>query len=235
MLDRNEQTLGILPGSKAIRPVDRQYSHFSPEDYFVGIVLRAIATRKGVHVSLPGQGEIFVWPQREMYAANIKTERFWRVCADQFEVTSIREDATLIAGTPLRPLNELLWQATFHASQGRLIEGCHKFDIVQFKYWPNLTRLPCTANTARICAALVAHPTTIMILRAMLKIDAAEVCQIYSAAHIAGITNILNRKRNEISIATDSQSDVAPESSKIERKLDIFGILAQLRVKLGSY
>jgi len=231
---QNEQIVSADAEPKQQHLVDSKYPHFSPANYLIGIVLHAIESHKNVQISLPSQGEIFVWAHEEVYAANIKTEEFWRAPADQFQVTAIEENAGGLECNSMRPLHELLWSATFHASQGKLIDGCHKFDVVQFKRWPNLTRLPCTPNATRICAALVAHPITIMILRAMLKIDTAEICQIYSAAYIAGVANVLNRKKSETGAATNDESDSVPESSKIERKRGIMDILSLLRIKLGN-
>jgi hypothetical protein len=90
-------------------------------------------------------------------------------------------------------ISDLLWQSAFHVSEGRLIEGCSKYDVVQLRHWPNLTRLPVTPNAARICALLTRHPTTIMLIHRVLGIDKEEVCQIYSSAYSAGIAHMVSR------------------------------------------
>jgi hypothetical protein len=88
-------------------------------------------------------------------------------------------------------IQELLWTAGFHASQGRLPDGYTKFDLIQFRHWPNLTRLPVTDHTAFICALLTRTPTTIKLVWRILEITKEEVMQVLSAAHSAGLIKTL--------------------------------------------
>jgi hypothetical protein len=96
-----------------------------------------------------------------------------------------------------RNIDELMWHAAFHASQGRLMEGCYRDDVVELTYWPNLTRLPLTPNTARISALLNRHPTSITLAARLLKVDMAEMYQFYSAARCAGLARAVNRTPEE--------------------------------------
>lgn len=161
---------------------------FKPGDYLLGILQRAMASAENVRIILPGKGELVVLPTLGVYYA--KTHdliEFIRTPALFFNIEKCDEKVLPDGLGSRKNLNALLWQTAFHASQGRLIEGCSKYDVVKFRHWPNLTRLSITRNTARICALLTRHPTTIMLVHRVLGIDKEEVYQIYSAASAAGI------------------------------------------------
>lgn len=118
---------------------------------------------------------------------------FFQAPAAQFQITPLHETAAPPVPGSAKDIDELLWQAGFHASQGRLAEGTSRYDVVQFRCWPNLPRLSKTQNTARICALLTRHPTTIMLVHRMLDIGKDEVYRVYCAAHSAGIATVVSR------------------------------------------
>ncbi|MBI3479913.1 MAG: hypothetical protein HY016_06100 [Nitrosomonadales bacterium] len=165
---------------------------FSAADYFLGIAQRIASSRDNTRVVLPGKGEVSLFPARKEYSANISNmAEFCLAPATQFEVVALGDTAQPPGSG--KHIGELLWHAGFHASQGRLLEGTSRYDVVQFRRWPNLTRLPMTQNTARICALLTRHPTTIMLVHRQLGISKEEVYHIYSAAHSAGIASPVSR------------------------------------------
>lgn len=208
-----EETQGILPPDDASHvcahklqrrdrvsqdfsssPPDKGDALFSPSDYFLGIVQRITASGTNTRITLPGRGEVSVFPQRKEFSADIPDMAdFFQAPAAQFEVAALDASATPQAPLWGKHIGELLWQAGFHASQGRLVEGTSKYDVVEFRHWPNLSRLSKTANTARICALLTRHPTTIMLVHRQLDIGREEVYRVYSAAHCAGIANMVSR------------------------------------------
>jgi len=161
---------------------------FRSGDLLLGIVQRAKVSGKHTRIVLAGKGELAILPALGVYYTNTQDlTEFCRTPAMQFEVSEFGEEALPYEPGSKKNLNELLWQIAFHASQGRLIEGCSKYDVVKFRHWPNLTRLPITPNTARICALLTRNQTTIMLVHRVLGIDKEEVYQIYSAASSAGL------------------------------------------------
>ncbi len=198
-------------------PVEAGESVFSPADYFLGIAQRVIASGADTRVTLPGRGEVILYPARREYAARIDDPaEFFQAPAAQFQ------SAPLNAATepaPPREIGELLWQAGFHASEGRLVKGTTKFDVVQFRHWPNLPRLPQTANTARICALLTRHPTTIMLAHRQLGIARDEVYQVYSAAHSAGLASIINQNPEAVGTAAPWAAEDKGESRGLFRSL----------------
>jgi hypothetical protein len=167
---------------------------FLPAEHLLGIVQRIIASGGNARIVLQGRGEIAVFSARGEYRADVRDmAEFCVAPAACFEVGAISE--AVIASYPgqARHVRELLWSAAFHASQGRLVEGCSRYDVIQFRLWPNLTRLPATQNAARICALLTRHPTTVMLVHHILSIERKEVYQIYSAAHSAGLVEKVSK------------------------------------------
>ncbi len=185
---------------------------FSPTDYALGIIQSMVSARQDSRVVLPGHGEIAVLPSRGAFQANVHDmAEFCRAPGDRFEVSAL-ENPALSGGE--RPLSELLWQAAFHASQGRLVAGCSKYDVVQFRHWPNLSRLPLTGNAMRICALLTRHPTTIMLVHRKLGVETSEVYQIYSAAHSAGVSTRVSRNPEATMEAYAADDKVEPEQRR---------------------
>lgn len=184
---------------------------FAPEDHVLGLVQRAIKSRADTRIVLLGIGEVIVFPVRGEYFSNVEDmPAFCLTPAHQFESTNWSGAIPASFSTP-KPVGDLLWQAAFHASRGRLVEGCSKYDVTQFRCWPNLPRLPVTPNTARICALLTRHPSTIMIVHRILGISKDEVYQNYSAAFCAGIASVKSSSP-EAAKVEDSAPVKAPES-----------------------
>lgn len=171
--------------------------HFLPDDYVITPIRRAIQNRQDVLLSVSGAGATVVRGARGEYFSEpggFDPGKFYTATAGHIRVAVLEtEDADRRADsrTP-RNVDELLWMAGFHASGGRLMEGCNTYDVVQFQHWPNLTRLPHTPNTMRIVAMLTRHATSIALAHRLLKIEPAELYRIYSAARCAGLVRVVN-------------------------------------------
>lgn len=173
---------------------------FSPDDHLITLLRRATAHSQDVRVTLDGVGEIRVFTGRGEYLADgVDLATFCAAPAGRFRVDVLdpNRDVRGVETRIGRNLDELMWHAGFHASRGRMMKGCFRHDVVQLRHWPNLSRLPATPNAMRISALLTRHPTSITLAQRLLKVDAAEIYQIYSAARCAGIAHVLNRKPEE--------------------------------------
>lgn len=200
----------------ASNPTEATESVFSPADYFLGIAQGAIASGQDTRIVLPGVGEVSLFPARKMFSANLSDPGgFFQEAASRFQVAPLGAAA---APKEPRHIAELLWMAGFHASKGRMTEGTSIFDVVQFQHWPNLPKLPQTANTARICALLTRHPTTIMLAHRLLGIKKDEVYRIYSAAYAAGIAKIIHQNP-EVTAAAEPEPEEKSEARGLFRSL----------------
>jgi hypothetical protein len=210
--------------------------HFSPDDYLIGTLRRAIADGRDIQVALPGIGAVTVFPKRGEYFSNLTDlAPLCRAAAAHVQVTPLAggsaEDTEPKIG---RNIDELLWQAGFYASEGRLMQGCFYDDVVQLHHWPNLSRLPVTPNSMRICALLVRHPTSVMLAYRLLKVPGSEMFQFYTAARCAGIVDVLNR---EIEEEENNGAELdAPEGEApvlmLQRKQTLLSLLLEKITKL---
>jgi len=180
--------------------------YFSPTDYFLGVAQRLAASLASARIILPGKGEVVMLANRRGYCAHaVDLKEFCRAPAGDFEVVRIKEEPAAESGPPGR-LQDLLWVAAFHASQGRLVqsrsngEAVHLHDVIRFRHWPNLTRVPQTPNTMRICALLTREPSSIMLVARKLGIEPEEVYQVYSAACSSGIVNVISNHMGQANV-----------------------------------
>jgi hypothetical protein len=107
-----------------------------------------------------------------------------------------------------RPIEELFWAVAFHQSGGNLLRHCQRQDVVLFRRWPNLTRVPQTANTSRICALLTRRATSIVLASKILKISEEEIFRVYSAAYYSGISHTVNRAPDVVQPAAHKQASL---------------------------
>ncbi len=195
---------------------------FSVDEYAIGILLRLPPELEHVRISHPEMGELLVSPRRGQYISRISDAAgFFQAHKSSLAVTEINDQFPPVALT-LR-MEDLLWEAALHASQGRLIDDLRKYDVVQFTRWPNLTRVSLTPNVMRICALLTRYPSGICLGYKILKVDEAEMYSVCSAAKIIGIVNLVNRK-----IQPDAEDEAllkAHEQGATEAKSGLLGRL----------
>lgn len=176
-----------------VSKVEDRRNSFKADDYAVGLLLGLSPEMEYVNIKHPEKGELLLSPKRGEYIARIPDMAdFLRAPKSAFTVTEIKEKFPPTVIT--RHFEDLLWEAAVHASQGKLIDGLRKYDVVQFTRWPNLTRVTLTPNVMRICALLTRFPSGLYLSRVILQIEEAEVNAVCSAAHVVGIVKVLNRK-----------------------------------------
>ena len=166
----------------------------APAVHLLNIVQRVLSSQDNTQITLPGIGNITILSQRREYYADVKNMSEFSIApAESFEIKSLDSSELSSISHPGKDVRDLLWQLAFYIYEDSLIESCSENDVIQFSRWPNLTRLPITANTARICALLTRHPTSITLVRRILGIDKKEVSRVISAAFSAGIVNMISR------------------------------------------
>lgn len=169
---------------------------FDPKDYLLGVLQKAVAKKKCISVNHSDYGDLTVFTAEGEYHTNITDlEGFCRLPAAEFNVRELSDKEVMTIAVEKgigRNIDELMWQAAYYASQGRLMEGLSLTDVVHLKHWPNLTRLPNTFNTYQMTAMLTRHPTTIVFAHRVLKIPQEEINEFYSAAYCAGLAEMLN-------------------------------------------
>ena len=173
---------------------------FDPADGLLGILQQLTAEKQATLVYATGIGAVAVIPDLGDYFTELSDDElaaFCQIPATGFTAKRLGDasrNQLLGQGISGRNIEELKWRAAYHASQGRLMKGCGRDDVVLLKSWPNLTRLPAMANGVRIAALLSRFPTTVSLAHHLLKIPVAEMNEFYSAATAAGLAIAVNRK-----------------------------------------
>lgn len=172
---------------------------FSPDDYIINIIRRAVQNKQNIHISLAGNGSIIVNSSAGEYLDSSENiEEFCTHPASEYKINILsEEEARLDSNRTGRNIDELMWIAAHCLSNGKLMEGCFRDDVVELMHWPNLTRLPSTPNAMRLASLLTNHPTSITLAYRLLKIDKEEAYQFYSAARCSGLARSVNRVPEE--------------------------------------
>ena len=175
---------------------------FSPDDYVINIIKRAISNSQNILIDSVRSGRITVLSKDGEYFSDVDDmETFCNLPASAFKITVLSDEKIKDFKTGFgRNIDELMWQAGFYASNGRLMDGCCWDDVIELCYWPNFTRIPTTKNSMRLAALLTRHPTSIEYTLRLLKVDRSEAYQFYSAARCAGFARALNRTPEEPSL-----------------------------------
>jgi predicted transcriptional regulator len=182
--------------------------------HLLNIVQQVLGSQDNVQITLPGIGSVTVLSQNREYHADINDMREFSIApAANFEIKTLDIPELASVSKMGKDVRDLLWQIAFHIYEDRLIESCSENDVIQFSRWPNLTRLPTTPNTARICALLTRHPTSITLIRRVLGIDRKEVNRVISAAISAGIVNTITRGPSLVS-AEPAATEIRPEQTQ---------------------
>ncbi len=174
-------------------------SYFSPAQYLLGVARHVMEVGQNALITLPDIGYVAIFPGERRFVAQVQDmAAFCSSPASAFVTSHLarEESARLADMRPTGNIKDLLWQAAFYASGGRLVESnahgepVHIYDVIRFHHWPNLTRLPMTPNTMRICALLTRQPSSIALIPKKLGITPEEVYQVYSAACASGILHV---------------------------------------------
>lgn len=174
--------------------------YFNPDDYMLHTLRRATANGQDIYIEVDGIGELLVLTERGEYFAYVTDMgAFFSTHPERCKLTILAAGDERIPEASIvgRNIDELMWEAAFHASQGRLMQGCYRDDVVELSSWPNLTRLSHTPQAMRIAALLSRHPTSIYFAMRLLKVTPEEMYQFYSAARSAGYARPINRTPEE--------------------------------------
>lgn len=174
--------------------------YFNPDEYLLNTLRRATANAQDLYIEVDGIGEVLMLSNRGEYFAFVTDmAAFLTTPPERCKLTILSEGDERVPGEEIigRNIDELMWEAAFHASKGRLMDGCYRDDVVELMHWPNLSRLSHTPQSMRIAALLTRHPTSIYFAMRLLKVTPEEMYQFYSAARASGIARPINRKPEE--------------------------------------
>ena len=189
----NTNTLVTAHGSVVEKP-----TFFSASGSLVSVIKRAIGNKQDIAIDAGALGSITLLTKRgEYFGEPGSVEAICKNDAGHYKVVVIKDSGEAHPKEKGKNIDELMWCAGYYASDGRLMEGLLREDVVELMYWPNFTRLPHKPSFMRLAALLTKHPTSIAMAQHYLKIAPDEVYQFYTAASCAGLARPVNRAATE--------------------------------------
>lgn len=186
----SHQLPSAQPGKEADSG-DRDWlqGRFSAGSCLLAAIESALSQPRCSRIEVIGSGMLWLNPQARVWHARISDPTsFFRTPA---ALAKIHYDVAFPISRPHGNIDELLWQAGYFGSDGRLLDRGHPLDMVELRYWPNLTRLPHTPCMVRMCALLARAPSTVLLACRMLRVTPQEAWQFYSAALAAGMIQVV--------------------------------------------
>lgn len=198
---------------------------FDAEDGALGIVVRAAGGREALRVSLDGVGEVWLDPVARRCVMRVGDwAAFCAASTARLRVTP----STAPAGVNQRDLAELLWTLGYHTSNGRLSASVSRHAVVRLAHWPNLSRLPCTPDTYRLCALLARRPSSLHLAGRLVGVDDGEVFRCFTAAHACGAIETITRGPAQSPSQAQSQDEAAAAAAPPLSETSVTALLRQL-------
>lgn len=193
-----------------------QEACFQPGQYLLGLLLQARQLKARHCIGHDRLGEIIIDPQAGcFYCLSSDLAGLCRVPASELHLYPY--PVTPPSDCRGHDLEELLWHAAWHASEGRLLPGTGRYDVLELLDWPNLTRLPATPECMHLCALLTRQPHSLHLASRLLCIAPAEAARFYSAALSAGLVRQLSHTASPA--AVDEQTHEEHLSSEPQSSL----------------
>lgn len=174
-------------------------------------IKRAISNQQNILIELVNDQKIMLCGKKNRYLPiGTQSRNLREVKLQQFHIQVIDQTSTLLNRVIEhgRPVDELAWQAAYNLSNGRLLPGCRRDDVIALTQWPNFPRIKHSGNAERMAALFASRPTSIELASHILHIPVKELCQFYSAASYAGYTRLLNRQAETFELKPHKNSSI---------------------------
>jgi hypothetical protein len=219
-LGARTETSRRRPENTAVLAHDKKY--FDPSAYLLGTLMEAAAEagrRDAVAViSFYGDRIILADPKSGVIRTNLSSSQARGFALSSMEADSAGDAAVTVglqrprveyvtrtdADSRYRdktysvPQEMFMWSLGAMTSRGRLSSTCRSDERVYLRRWPNLTRLPHTANEMRIVAYWVRQAISPLEIVAALGVSEREVFSVYTAACAAGLAGKARREADGI-------------------------------------
>ena len=159
---------------------------FNPQHGFLGQLLHAPTQAQAY--SLPEQTAIYVDKQANVYFSACDLQQLKRYAkAPQVFATPLTEPqyGKATADLTAKPLNNLIWEITFLASSGKLLQGHSQNDIVHLSHWPDLSIATCR-NYMKLIAFMRHNTAPISEIAQSTAIEMTEIYNFYNACYLIG-------------------------------------------------
>ena len=163
---------------------------FDPEQGFIGQLL-AQSSHPQLYTLTPPENPIRLYidaPQKRFYStAGLEQLKPFFITPGSRQAQAIQHSQltadTLADALKPQPLSHLLWYGTFVSSQGKVIKGYQKGDIVQLKRWPDVN-LPGCKELIRLAAFMQSNAEDLETIQAKTQFSISQVYDFYNACEV---------------------------------------------------
>lgn len=222
LLPSGRVALVTLPRDSGVNTCMNDQSHphyqeacFQPGQYLLGLLLQARQLKARQCIAHSQLGEVIIDPAGGRFYS-LSSDLAALCCAPASELQLYPYPPLPPSDCRGRDLEELLWHAAWHASEGRLLPDTSRYDVLELLDWPNLTRLPATPECMHLCALLTRQPHSLHLASRLLCIAPAEAARFYSAALSAGLVRQLSHTASPAAVdeqAHEEHLSSEPQSS----------------------
>ena len=192
-------------------------SRFDPGKHLLGVIQGLVAGGRSAVVDHPDHAAVAIDSARRRWAVagdRPLTPDIFRLPAGAFEM----QMGPLPAALDYRPLEELLYRAAWHASNGRLQAGTDLSTPLRLRRWPDFTRVPYRPIHLRMAAYPQGRSATPLTIAERTGAAVSDVHDLLNACRAAGLI-------------TEARSESRPppeQPSAASRE----GLLARIRMRL---
>lgn len=171
-------------------PFGSEPDFFDPAQGFLGYLLTSANNPRAFKLNNEHAGlTLYVDIEQCCYYSNAALEQlkpyFFATDSLQVENIGMHRLQSIVAEQTLKPqpLNHLLWYTAFTCSQGKVIKGYQKGDIVYLKRWPNIN-LPGCKQLIKLAAYMQSNAVDLDTVQVNTSIPMAQIYNFYNACKV---------------------------------------------------
>jgi len=166
--------------------------YFDPEQGFLGYLLDSSKEIRAFKLNEHAEISLYVDIEQNCYYSNTGLEQLkpYFSAADNLliENLNMQQLQAIAAEQALKPqpLSHLLWFTAFTCSEGKVIKGYQKGDIVYLKRWPNIN-LPGCKQLIKLAAYMQSNAVDLDTVQVGTSIPIARIYDFYNACKVTGL------------------------------------------------
>ncbi|ALG67310.2 hypothetical protein [Beggiatoa leptomitoformis] len=177
-------------------------NNFDPTQYLLGLLQKAIQTKKIQRFSCAGLPPVYISPtDRRCFTNKLgmslsqlssAQKMMYGAYAEHIDSTELSIDMLLTEvdknNLVLYPIETLLWITTLSASHGRLIVSYPSRCSVRLKQWPNFAVLPHQPSHMNLAAFMLKNGVDLPTVAAKTQVELNVVIDFFNACQVLGLT-----------------------------------------------
>jgi hypothetical protein len=225
---RKSRPAEVVPSlDNVVRPARRFY----PASRLLGTIRSIIANGTSAEISHPDFPPLSIFPVSEWFQFAMPLEEcpeLFRISSTEFtyrEISSQRKPRATQEWSP-QPLWALSYSAAYYGSEGRLLQHCAPYDLLQLISMPDFGSIPHTPEHKRLAEYLLTHQSDIETIARDTGITLSTVIDFTNACHETRLLARVNLPGND-EAPTKTTNPARPEKS--QRKTNRYRVFSWLK------